>query len=163
MKIRSFLTCTCVAFAAMTMHAEGDTSHYLHIQTDGGWTVLNLDTVDRLSFEGADMVATDSQRNVLGTFSRSKLASMYVDDDPEMTGIQAVTDAGEAAPAFAFDPAARTVTMLSDGDFAAYSLDGSRLVYIDTVKASETIDLSAMTENVVILKSGNYTLKTVSK
>lgn len=86
---------------------------------------------------------------------------MYIDNKEEFTGVETV--GAEAKATFRFDASSATATMLADGDFAVYAIDGAMLVNIPAVKAGETIDLSAVTEKVIIIKSGNFTIKTVRK
>lgn len=135
-------------------YAEG--GHYLHVRTSAGWKVLDLETVDRLTFTSGTMVASDADNKTVETFDRGSLEKMYFDETPETTGIgqEAVADATEAT----FRLEQSTATMLADGVFEVYSIDGSLLVSINA-KKGESIDLSAIAVNAVIAKSGSFTIK----
>lgn len=102
------------------------------------------------------MVASDADNKTVETFDRGSLEKMYFDETPETTGIgqEAVADATEAT----FRLEQSTATMLADGVFEVYSIDGSLLVSINA-KKGESIDLSAISVNAVIAKSGSFTIK----
>lgn len=134
------------------MNAKADEGQYLHVQTASGWKVLDLEKVDRLTFTTGNMVASDADNNTLETFDRASLEKMYFD---ETSGVQSVI--AESAKA-TFGVSNGVAAMLEDGKFEVYSLDGSLLVSINA-KKGETIDINAISANVVILKSGSYTLK----
>lgn len=148
--------------AAMTFFAtfaeEG--SNYLHIRTNSGWQVLSLDQVDRLTFKNNVMTATDANNNVVASFPQDQLEAMRVN---ESAGVNDVTADTNADATFTFDAADATATMLADGDFEVYSLNGSLLVRIPEVKKGETINLSAVESGIVIVKSGNYSAKVTIK
>ena len=142
------LLLACVSYAL----AEGN--QYLHIHTADGWKVLDLEKVDRLSFSGNQMIAADENNVTVETFDRSGLAEMYVD---ETSGVNEIaSDAADAT----FSYKQGVATMLADGLFEVYGLDGSLMVAIKA-KKGENIDLTAMTQEIVILKSGKFTAKVV--
>lgn len=135
------------------LSAKAEEGQYLHIRTATGWSVLNLDEVDKLSFPAGSMVASTASGQTIGTFDRSSLTEMYVD---ETSGITSV--AVEASvPTFRFESG--VVTMVADGTFEAYTPDGVQIARI-AAKKGETIDLSGVRASVILLKSGSYTLKT---
>ena len=49
--------------------------------------------------------------------------------------------------------------MLKDGSLEIYRIDGARLTALPYVRSGEVIDIAAVGHNIVILKSGKYTLK----
>lgn len=133
--------------------ARADEGQYLHIRTATGWSVLDLNQVDKLSFPAGQMVASTASGQTIASFDRSSLSEMYVN---ETSGVQTVV-AEDAQPSFRIEGG--VVTMLADGTFEAYTTDGAQIVSIAAAKG-ETIDLNAVRANVVLLKSGTYTLKT---
>lgn len=142
----------CCLLMLGTINIWADGGQYLHVQTTSGWKVFDLEKVDRLTFTSGNMVASDADNNTLETFDRAILEKMYVD---ETSGVQSVT-ADAAKATFNFNNG--IATMLADGKFEAFALDGSLLVSIDA-KKGETIDINAISPNVVILKAGSFTLK----
>lgn len=142
----------CCLLMLGVMNARADEGQYLHVQTASGWKVLDLEKVDRLTFTTGNMVVSDADNNTLETFNRASLEKMYF---AETSGVQSVI-ADSTKAIFGFGNG--VVSMLADGKFEAYSLDGSLLVSINA-KKGETIDINAISANVVILKSGSFTLK----
>lgn len=53
--------------------------------------------------------------------------------------------------------------MLADGEITVYSIAGEELVSIPGLKKGEIVDLNAVRNEVVILKSGNYAVKALLK
>lgn len=143
-----------LVIGALGARAEGE--QYLHIRTTTGWSVLDLNEVDKLTFPAGTMVASSFDGQTLGTFRRDALTEMYVD---ETSGVTSVTSVFAEAVVPTFRIANGVVTMLSDGIFEAYTTDGAAIARI-SAKKDETIDLSAVGATVVLLKSGTYTLKT---
>lgn len=151
-----------LAFVGMAIpgfaQAEGN---YLHVKTADGWKVLNLDKVDRLTFKGGNMTASDKDNNVVETVPMASLETITFSEQAEPSSVASI-EADTAAP-FSFDAASSTVHMNADGDFSLYDIEGKLLVSIPAVKAGETIDLSAVKGEVVVIKSGNHSLKTILK
>lgn len=140
-------------FALLTAGvASADEGQYLHIRTSGGWQVLNLEQVDRLTFTGGQMVAADANNNTLGSFEQSSLNEMYFD---ETAGVESTLAKAEGA---AFSFANGVVTMKEDGRIEIFALDGVLLTAINA-KKGETIDLKAISSKYVILKSGKVAQK----
>lgn len=111
-----------------------------------------MEKVDRLTFSGASMIASDVNNNPVETFDRNDLTEMFVS---ETSGIESVaSDAANAA--FTFKQG--VATMLADGVFEVYDIDGTLLVSIKAQKG-DNIDLTEISSNVVILKSGNFSTK----
>ncbi len=138
--------------------------NYLHIQTASGWQVLNLDNVNELTFKGNNMVVKGTDNNTVLTVPKTQLVSINVDDDASesgSSGMENIADNKQQAK-FAFDAANKTLTAFANGDFAMYAIDGRLLLAIPQVKAGQTIDLSAISGN-VILKLSSQTLKTSLK
>jgi hypothetical protein len=154
--MKKFLLPLALLAATMTVSAE----NYLHIRTDAGWEVIDLDKVDRITFTNGNMVATDASQNVLSTIAQSTLQTMYVDDT---AGIDKVS-ADNTAATLTFDAATKVVTLLADGSFEIYNAAGALLVAIPQVKQGETVNLSGISAATpVILKNGNYSLKAIVK
>ena len=130
---------------------------YLHIQTADGWKVLNINQVDRITFTGGTMVATDAEKQTLLSVPTSEVKSMTVND--ELTTGIAQLPTEEATAAFVFDSESAVATMQANGNFAIYDLSGVKKMEIPAVQKGQIIDLSGITPGFVILKSGDYTLK----
>ncbi len=150
-KILLMLACSAVAMC-------GAAANYLHVKTDKGWEVLDLDRVDRLTFSGGKMTASDEQGATVATFNQTALEQIYVD---ETTGVTSV-EAQEAKATFTYNTSAKTALMLADGNFEISAADGACLVSVPA-KSGEYICLEAINPGVVILKSGKYTLKAIVK
>lgn len=142
--------CSVASFGAI---AE---TNYLHIETADGWKVLNLDNVDRLTFTGGNMTATDASNAVVMIVPQTSLKTINVN---ESAGVSAPVVV-EAKATFVYNAGSATVTMLADGAFEVYNVAGSLLVNIPGALKGQTIALDGMEPGVVILKSGNYVLKT---
>ena len=134
--------------------------NYLHIQTSTGWQVLNIDNVDKLTFKGGNMTATDSQDKTVLSVPQQDLVSLNVN---ESAGVEAIVANSAAEATFLYDSTSRKAILSQDGNFEIYNAAGALLVSIPAVHRGQEIDLSAITPGIVILKSGNYTLKTVLK
>lgn len=151
------LTSVCT-FAIFTAVAG---SNYLHVRTSSGWEVLDLDKVDRLSFSGETMVASDASGNTVSTYPRTELQTMQVDND--FSGVNLVIADESEAATFSFDASSDTVVMMTDGDFEIFNPTGVILLSIPGVKKGETIALAELQSGVLILKSGNYSIKVIIK
>ena len=152
--MKKYLLSLCCLLSAGCFSAMADGGQYLHIQTSDGWKVLDLEKADRLTFTSSSMVVSDSDGNTVETYDRGNLSAMYVDEYPEVVGVESVSEEPEAA----FLMQGSEATMLTDGRFEVYATDGKLLVGIEA-KQGEKIDLGAMSGSVVILRSGSYTKK----
>ncbi len=156
--MRFLLSCVA-AICCLVSWAADD---YLHIRTSDGWKVLDISQVDRLTFSNGTMVATDKENKTLLTVPTTDLKAMVVDNDvnPTPTGIEEVT-AKEVKASFTYDASTKSVTMLEDAPFEVYAITGLTLCVIPNAKAGEVIDLKDIHPGVIILKSGQYSLKVV--
>lgn len=159
MNFKHLLIGTAFSLAALPAFAEGE---YLHVQTSSGWEVIPISNVNKLTFNGGYMTATDSQNKELIKIKQTELGKMLVNDSKESASVIGITD--ETTPAnFAFDANAKSVLILEDGDFSVYTLSGEHLIAIPTVKKGETVNLAAINSEVVIIKSGSYAIKALMK
>ena len=150
--MRKFLLALC--FGAFALGASA--ANYLHIKTSTGWEVLDLDKVDRLTFNNGKMTAQDEKGATVGTYNQSSLEQIYVND---LAGVESVVADEKSKATFKFDAEGRSAVMIADGSFEVYALDGSLLVSIPA-KAGEHIALEAMSgTGIVIVKSGKYAIK----
>jgi len=160
MKLKRFLI--SLAFAGALMPAIAQTEgNYLHVRTADGWKVLDLDKVDRLTFAGGVMTATDKENKVVDTFKQDALETMVFSESTALSGIKGV--AADEKAAFVYDAASQVVKMLKDGNFEVYAASGEKIVSIAGVKSGETVDVSALSSGVVVMKSGSYSFKTIVK
>ncbi len=156
-KIKALFLAAAVCCAIGASAAD----YYLHLKTASGWKVLNLDEVSTLSFKGNNMVAKSADDKVVLDVPKAELELMSVD---QSAGIEAtVVASNEGDATFTFDANARKAVMKSTGSFEMYGTGGEALLSIPSVSASDEIDLSNITPGVVILKSGNYSLKALLK
>ncbi len=156
MKIRHLIAALALTGALCAAHAE---DLYLHVRTATGWEVLDLNKVDRLTFTGGKMTALDQNEKVVKSFERSDLDKMVV---TESAGVEAVADA-TAEKTFVYDVQSRTITMSTEGDVEIFDAAGCRLVALPCVLKGETVVLTGLNPGIVIIKSGDYSLKTVVK
>lgn len=162
MKIKHLLFALAIAGASIPMMAQDVEGNYMHVLTSDGWKILDLDQVDRLSFNNGVMTAADKNQNIVETISQDKLLSMaYSETTTELSGVEMLPNGSK--PAFSFFNGSKTVIMNADGNFSVYNEAGAKLVEISSVKAGQTIDLSALHPGIVILKSGNQSLKAIIK
>ncbi len=143
---------------ALCLCGLSSAANYLHVKTANGWQVFDLDKVDRLTFDGTTMKATDASGNTVATLPQKSLESISVN---ESAGIGAITADGAEAT-FSYDAASRTVTVLADGTFEIYGVDGVRLVAIPASKG-EIISLGDLRPGATVFKSGAYTIKAIVK
>lgn len=162
MKIKKIIVCAALTFLATATRAESDSGRYLHVRDGGGWTVLNIDNVNRLLFNGGNMTAVDKAGEVIGSFPQSALSSMYVDEYPDLSDISDLFSNPSPEATFTLNEEGLP-TLLSDGDFKVFDFNGVLLVDIPVAEAGQTVDLSAVTEKTLILKSGDYALKIVRR
>lgn len=155
-------TCMLLFFAGMSAAQTG--GNYLHVNTGSGWKVIDIDKVDKLTFTGGNMTAVDSENKTVESIPLNSLVAMVYSEDakaPETSSVAIVE--GNAKNGFHFDAASSIVTMQVAGNFEVFAASGELLVNIPEVKVGETIDLSAVKSGVVIMKTGDYTLKTILK
>jgi hypothetical protein len=158
MKIRPLLFILTMVGASLPLIAQEE-GNYLHVQTTTGWKVLDLDSVDRLSFNNGVMTASDKNLNTVETIPQDQLISMNYSETAGVVGVVAE----EEADTFTFDRATKTAIMNCDGRFEVYTEAGIRLVEIPAARKGETIDLSDIRKGIVILKSGNKSVKEIIK
>lgn len=162
MKIKLLLFALAIAGASMPIMAHETEGNYMHVLTSTGWKVLDLDQVDRLTFKNGTMVASDKKQNAIETISQKDLMSMtYSETMAELSGVEMLSSDEDAS--FSFFNGSKTIVMKADGNFTVYSESGATLVEIPAAKAGQTIDLSAIRPGIVILKSGNQSLKAIIK
>lgn len=158
------LAAALVMISATTANA-GDL--YLHIQTaDGNWQVLDLAKVDRLTFTGGNMVASDTDNNTVATFPASDLATMQVNDNA--TDITEFPSAGietaasdTQAPTFTYNAATHSITAENDGTLTITAIDGRTVVTIPSVKTGQSVDVTAIAAGTYVITLGEYSLKTI--
>lgn len=162
MKLKHLLISSLCVSASLAAYADGE---WLHLKTDKGWQVISLDDVDRLSFKGDAMTASDADGKEIATFPRTTLEQMYVNDteNPKESSGITIVESDNTANAISYDPNAKNVIMNEDGAFFIYNIDGALLLSIPEAKKGEVIDLSSMKAGVVILKSNNSSIKAILK
>lgn len=162
MKLKHLLISSLCVSASLAAYADGE---WLHLKTDKGWEVISLEDVDRPSFKGDAMMASDADGKEIATFSRSGLEQMYVNDteNPKESSGITVVGSDNATNTFSFDSKAKEVIMNEDGAFSIYNIDGALLLSIPEAKKGEVIGLSSMKAGVVILKSNNSSIKAILK
>lgn len=146
-----------LALAAYCSHTFA-TENYLHIQTDNGWTIINIDNVDRISFSDGKMVITDKEQTTT-TIAQTELVQMLVNESASIESVEFDNNAAK----FTIDAQTKTVKMTTDGNFRILSVNGKILINIPTVKSGETISLDNLNAGVYILQSSNYAIKIVTK
>lgn len=156
--MKKLILASACAFAIFSAVAG---NNYLHVRTSSGWEVLDLDKVDKLSFAGENMVASDADGNTVSSYIRSELQTMHVNDDP--AGVNSVISDNKTSATFSFNATSGTATMIADGNFEIFDLSGATLVSIPEVKQGETVALTGIKPGAVILKSGNYSIKVIIK
>ena len=156
MKIKQMLLSVVCLLVAVSAYTE---DNWLHIRTASGWQVLSLDQVDRLTFTGGQMTATDASGAVVATIPQNTIETISV---KETTGISTVADASAKA-SFKLSGDGAVITALADGDFEIYNAAGMLMESISGVKAGETIDLGKLPAGVLIVKLGAYSQKVVLK
>lgn len=148
------------AFIVCSLSPVSAIDDYLHIKTADGWVVFNLNKADRLTFSGGKMNVLDASGNTVTTISQTDLEKAHFSNTPESTSVISVI---AEEPTFTFDAKSKTIKIASDGLFEIFSVDGKTLVSIPEAKKGENISVEDMEEGIVIMKSGNYTLKTIVK
>lgn len=135
-----------------------DAGNYLHIKTSEGWQVLDLNVVDRLSFDGNTMKATDEKGQTVAEIPQQNLERMDVSQE---AGVKTVlTERANAT--FSYNASTQKATMLADGEFELFGADGTRYISFKALKG-ETVDLSSIAPGIVIIKSGDYSIKAIVK
>lgn len=131
-------------------------SHYLHVATESGWEVIDLDKADRLTFKNGTMTVTDARQNVIATFPQAQLDMMYVNDE---TGVETICSDAAAEPSFTIAGDGHTINILSGGVFEVYALDGEKIIEINGVKADQTVNLSPLSKGIYIIRLNDYAVK----
>ena len=130
-------------------------SNYLHIATDKGWEVIDLDQADRITFSGGTMTVTDASGNAIASYPQASLDRMYVDRN---TGVDAI--AGEATEAgFKVSGNGRMVELMGTGTFEVFGLDGTLLVAIPGAMEGKTVTLSGLKQGIYVYRLGGYSVK----
>lgn len=154
-----------MALSVMVLIGTGSVKaadNYLHVRTSQGWEVLNLDKVDRLYFNNNVMTVTDASQNVISSFSKADLISMYV-DDTSTTAVKSIAAEEKDEAPYRYDSSASNIYMKGTGEIVVYNLGGEVLVNIPEVKAGEVVDIKAIAPGAIIIRSGNYTSKAIKK
>ena len=159
--MRKFLLSLFAAISVTTMWAADD---YLHIRTATGWKILNIADVDRLTFKGGTMVATDTDNKTLLSVDCKELETMVVTDNTDVpAGVDQVTSNPATQATFTYDATTRCIVMKADGALEIYRADGARIDAIPQAKAGEVIEIEGVGNGIIIVKSGAYTLKVALK
>lgn len=140
------------------LFVSASAANYLHVRTADGWQVFDLEKVDRLTFKGGTMTATDAAGQTVATVPQQSLESMYVNDSAALAEVKA----GDAKATFGYDAEGRSVKVFSDGLFEIFALDGKRLVAIPASKG-EVINLGDLQPGTVVFRQGQFTLKAIVK
>ena len=135
---------------------------YLHVETAAGWKVVNIDNVSTLSFKGGTMEAKDANGKSVMSIPCSELKTMKVAATDIPSGVISVESDAEGVP-FVFSASEKCVRMITDGKFEIFDLSGNLLVSIPEVRSRQIIDINDVSAGVVIMKSGEYSIKTVVK
>lgn len=143
------LVCGAQAVSAQEM--------YLHIQTSDGWQVLNIDQVDRLTFTGDTMRATDSAGNLVTEIPQISLQTMKVD---ESSGVEVITDE-QTRDNFELSADGRTAVANASGTLSVYATDGTRLVCIPEVKVAQKVHLEALPAGTYIITLDGQSTKAI--
>lgn len=159
MNLKHLLFTTVFCIAALPVSAE---DHYLHVQTAEGWKVLDIAQVDRLTFSNGFMTATGHDNQQIAQIKQTDLSKMFVTESKESASAPEISDISQERP-FTFDASTKSVRILKDGDFAIFNVAGSKLLSIPEVKAGQLVDINAVKADIVIIKSGHYTVKAILK
>lgn len=140
--------------------ASADTL-YMHVQTsDGNWQVFSLDQVDRLTFTGGKMTALTAEGTTVASFPSSSLVSMNFDEISAPSGVEsAVADPAELSVS------GNVITYAGKEPAAVEIFDaaGRAIEAISAVENGQSIDLSALSPDVYIVKAGLSTIKIAVK
>lgn len=130
-------------------------TNYLHVATENGWEVVDLNQADRLTFKGGTMTVLDASDNTIATFPQSTLDRMYIDQN---TGVgEIVSDTKDAT--FQVSDNGRTVKLFGAGTFEVFTLDGMRIIEIPDVVSGKEIELSGLRPGVYVFRLGGYSVK----
>ncbi|MCX4263450.1 MAG: hypothetical protein OSJ37_01865 [Muribaculaceae bacterium] len=155
--LKSLFLAACIIGTAYTAAAVDD---YLHIKTANGWVVFNLNNADRITFNNGKMTVLDQSGNTLGSINQSDLVKAHFSNTTESTSVNSIV---AEDPTFSFDAASKTVKIDCDGTFEIFAIDGKTLISIPSAKKGETVNIESLNENIVIIKLGNYSIKTIVK
>ena len=136
MKLKSILT-TLACILGIAGAAAEDAGNYLHVLTDKGWQIISLDKVDRLTFAGGTMTATDANGTTVATFPQSTLQTIAVKE----TSTTAIS-APEVDATFRIT--GTDVEIVTGGAFEVYSISGTRLVNIPNTAPGHIVSLSGL-------------------
>lgn len=130
-------------------------SNYLHVATDKGWEVIDLENADRLTFFGGKMTVSDAEGNAVASYSQTSLVKMYVDQN---TGVDEISSEASDVT-FRVSDNGRTVELSGAGAFEVFGLDGTRLLEINGVTPGKTVELTGLKAGVYIYRLGGYSVK----
>lgn len=150
------------ALAALCLGASAD--NYLHIQTgDGNWKVYDVDRLDKLTFDKSSMTVTDKSGQKVGTFDRSKLATLQVNDDPneayDYSDIESVT----FTAAITLDGRTLTVGGSGAAPLTVADASGRSVFTITAYRAGQSVDLTALPAGIYIVTAGKQSAKIALK
>lgn len=160
-KIYKLLIAAGLALCMNTV-AQAD-EMYLHIQTaDGNWTVLDLSQVNRLTFSGGQMTATDAQGTQVAQYLAANLDVMTVNDNNTPSGINKVAAEAKTA-SFALSNGGRLLTANTDGTLRVFASTGALVVEIPAVTAGQTVNLHALPAGAYVINFANVSRKALLK
>lgn len=136
---------------------------YLHVQSaDGNWTVLDLNQVNRLTFSGGQMKATDSKGTVVAQFPAASLTTMKVNDESQ-AGLDLVETPSGAAKCFDMSQDGRMLTAKIDGTLRVFTSTGQLAVEIPQVKAGQSVNLYSLPAGAYVINYANVARKALLK
>lgn len=103
MKLYRLIVCAVFGMIALFAVAEGE---YLHVKTANGVVVLDLSKVEKLSFTGGNLTATDSEAKVVARIPKSDLDKMYVSENADASSLNSVVSE-DATATFVYESSSK--------------------------------------------------------
>jgi len=153
MKHKKIFVAALLAFAGISANAD---ALYLHIQeTNGNWTVINLDEVDKLTFKNNGMQVVGENDNVVKSYSSSALSTIAVNEQQT----SAITSIDSDDKTAALELEGKVVKVAEDGKLIVCDIAGRICVEIPSVEAGQTVDLSSLVKGVYVVTLNGSSLK----
>lgn len=142
-------------------------SHYLHIQTaNGNWEVLSLDRVDRLTFDGGQMIAGDSRGKEVARFDAANLSVLQINESStEVNEYDGIEESKPAETGFTYDSESHAIRFDGNakGELCICGADGRLAVSIPGYESGQSVDVSALAVGAYVITLGTNSSKIVVK
>lgn len=157
MKIRYFLI-SVLSAVALTASADTDNPMYMVVSIkDGNLKVINVDAVDRITFDTSNFKSTDKDGTTLAEYPITSISSIEFNEEG-VSGIQTVLTESST---IVYEPqsALLRISNAKGHNLYIYDTGGHLVLTAPIANINTTIDVNQLINGVYIAKCSDVTLK----